>query len=108
MMTALYCGLIYLFGAFTVYISDGWFDFSKGKNEELYSASFLWPLFVLLLPFEAADWLRLKLQSIRKNKIEKETVRKNIRIAEQKELDKIEVELSAYIAQEDKQKSSTV
>lgn len=94
-------------GAIISYILDGWFNHSNGSEDGLAFVTFGWPLAILFTPLIGADFIRCKLKKARLNKIERQEKQEKIRVATQKELENIEVELTTFISQEDKQKSTT-
>lgn len=99
---------IYISGAVITYTLDGWYDFCSGNEEDLMPMTFFWPLLVLLSPLFLADVLRKKLKEVRQKKLEQEAKQEKIRVATEKELEKIEAELAAEFPQKDQEKSATI
>lgn len=80
---------VYFGGAALIYILDGYADWSDGKPGNVMQMTFMWPVFIVAFPIIIIDFLREKLISIRKSKEAKEAEFQKIRIAEEKELEKI-------------------
>lgn len=95
MLTIIIVGAItYVVGAIFWYGIDGWVDWSGGSDDDLIFCTLLWPLFCWLI---IGDLIRRKLRSMKQAKLEREKEERRVRIAAQKEIEKIEAELDCYI-----------
>lgn len=91
---------IWILGMIVFYILDGWFDygFKEGETGLVIFIAIIWPLWIGffipgMLAHKAHEVLKAKKEKYNKEK-EKLT---QIRIAEEKEIEKIEEELESFV-----------
>ncbi len=94
---------LWILGMIVFYILDGWFDYGI-KDDEIGFGVFCavtWPIWVwFVVPGIFAGKAHDVLKEKRKKYNEQKEKEKKIRIAQEKEIEKIEAELDASIAQE--------
>ncbi len=87
----------WLIGAIIFAALDGWFDY--GLEEGLFWASIFWFILVpLILPFVAYEFLHKKLKAAKDKQKIRIANEEKIRVAAEKELEKIEAELDTFVS----------
>jgi len=92
--------ILYIVGAITIYILDGWFNWSRDNDEEIKALCALWPLLVIFSPIILAETARDALKKAKAKKLAALEAEQKIRIAKEKEIEKISAELDAIMEEE--------
>lgn len=96
-------GAIWILGAIIYYILDGWFDYGFGDDEAgaFFAIAMIWPIWIwFVIPGILAGKAHDALKEKKKKYKEKEEKLARIRVAQEKEIEKIEAELEESFQQE--------
>lgn len=94
---------VWILGMLVYYILDGWFDYGF-KDEDtgffIFTAT-IWPLWIwFVIPGILAGKAHDALKDKKKLYVAKQEAQKKLRVAAEKELEKIEAELDLYVEEE--------